>query len=47
MYACLPEVDGASYDHAAAARRTGSPEWQVLREELVERLITIFSRWPK
>ncbi|MEV3949080.1 hypothetical protein AB0K57_15705 [Streptomyces halstedii] len=47
MYACLPEVDGASYDRATAVRRTGSREWRVLREELVERLITLFAHWPK
>ncbi|MEV7508230.1 hypothetical protein AB0O57_09825 [Streptomyces sp. NPDC091201] len=47
MYACLPEVDGPDYDRAAAARRNNAPEWQVLREELTERLITIFSLWPK
>ncbi|MFI8105332.1 hypothetical protein [Streptomyces sp. NPDC086023] len=47
MYACLPEVDGLAYDRAAAARRNNAPEWQVLREELTERLITIFSLWPK
>lgn len=47
MYACLPEVDGPDCDSAAAARRNNAPEWQVLREELTERLITIFSLWPK
>ncbi|MCY0942440.1 hypothetical protein [Streptomyces antarcticus] len=47
MYACLPEVDGLAYDRAATARRSGAPEWQALREELVERVITIFSLWPK
>ncbi|WKD32065.1 hypothetical protein [Streptomyces xanthophaeus] len=47
MYACLPEVDGLAYDRAATARRSGAPEWQTLREELVERVITIFSLWPK
>ncbi|MFE7093150.1 nucleotidyl transferase family protein [Streptomyces erythrochromogenes] len=47
MYACLPEVDGPDYDRAVAARRNNAPEWQVLREELTERLITIFSLWPK
>ncbi|MGW1777464.1 hypothetical protein [Streptomyces sp. NPDC002104] len=47
MYACLPEVDGLAYDRAATLRRSGAPEWQALREELVERVITIFSLWPK
>lgn len=47
MYACLPEVGQAEYDLASAARRAGDREWRVIREELVERLITLFSRWPK
>ncbi|MFD6338959.1 hypothetical protein [Streptomyces sp. NPDC060131] len=47
MYACLPEVGQAEYDLASAARRAGDREWRVIREELVERLIMLFSRWPK
>jgi tryptophanyl-tRNA synthetase len=47
MYACLPEVDGSEYDRAAAARRAGSAEWHAIREQLVERILALFSHWPK
>lgn len=47
MYACLPEVDGPAYDRAAAARRARSPEWLAIREQLVERILSLFSHWPK
>ncbi|MFD8023953.1 hypothetical protein ACFV6G_26460 [Streptomyces lavendulae] len=47
MYACLPEVDGRAYDHAATVRRSGGPEWQALREEITAHVITVFSLWPK
>lgn len=45
MYACLPEVDGPEYDRVAAARRAGSPEWHAVHEQLVERVLSLFSRW--
>ncbi|MEV7680627.1 hypothetical protein AB0O64_19090 [Streptomyces sp. NPDC088341] len=47
MYACLPEVDGEEFDRASAARRAGSPEWHTVREQLVERMLSLFSHWPK
>ncbi|MFZ3475915.1 hypothetical protein ACODT3_40845 [Streptomyces sp. 4.24] len=47
MYACLPEVDSSAYARAADARRNGSPEWQTLREEITEHVITVFSMWPR
>ncbi|MFI5808572.1 hypothetical protein [Streptomyces sp. NPDC051561] len=47
MYACLPDVDGLAYDRAATARRSGDPEWNELRESLVDRVIAMFSLWPK
>lgn len=47
MYACLPEVDGRDYDRAAAARRSGGPEWHAVRDQLAERLLSLFSLWPK
>jgi tryptophanyl-tRNA synthetase len=47
MYACLPEVDGREYDRVSAARRAGDPEWHSVREQLVERILSLFSHWPK
>ncbi|MFD4477173.1 hypothetical protein ACFWPU_13810 [Streptomyces sp. NPDC058471] len=47
MYACLPEVDGRQYDRASAARRVGGIEWHSIREQLVERVLSLFSHWPK
>ncbi|ESP99307.1 tryptophanyl-tRNA ligase [Streptomyces sp. GBA 94-10 4N24] len=47
MYACLPEVDGRAYDRASTARRSGGSEWHAVREQLVERILHLFSHWPK
>lgn len=47
MYACLPEVDGRAYDRAATARRSGGAKWQMLRQEITERTINVFSLWPR
>ncbi|MEK8143841.1 hypothetical protein NKH18_23700 [Streptomyces sp. M10(2022)] len=47
MYACLPEVDGRAYDSASTARRSGGTEWHAVREQLVERMLHLFSHWPK
>ncbi|MFR9725050.1 hypothetical protein ACL02R_17050 [Streptomyces sp. MS19] len=47
MYACLPDIEGSEYDRASAARSSGGSEWHRVREQLVERLISLFSHWPK
>ena len=47
MIACLPETDGAAYDLASEARRSGGRRWQQLRDELTERLIGILALWPQ
>ena len=47
MYACLPEVDGRDYERASTARRAGGPEWDTVREQVIDRLVSLFSHWPK
>ncbi|MGW3060607.1 hypothetical protein ACWC98_32400 [Streptomyces goshikiensis] len=47
MYACLPEVDGRAYDRAATARRSGGADWHMLRREITDRTINVFSLWPR
>lgn len=47
MYACLPEVDGREYDRLSAARKAGNRQWHTVREQLIERIVSLFSHWPK
>ncbi|WP_181785843.1 hypothetical protein [Streptomyces phytophilus] len=46
MYTCLPEVDGRQYDRVLAAYHAGGNEWDTLREQLVERIVSLFAHWP-
>lgn len=47
MYACLPEVDGREYDRVSVARHSGTSEWHAVRGQLIERVLSLFSHWPK